>query len=59
MYNKGDGHGRVNYYYYGYAPGDAVGSIQFQRANWGNVYYCLDEIEFAGGTAKKWSEAAP
>jgi hypothetical protein len=35
---------------------DGSGSITFQRANRGDINYCLDEVRFAGGTVWKWSE---
>ncbi|MDR1379584.1 MAG: hypothetical protein LBJ36_11135, partial [Synergistaceae bacterium] len=35
---------------------DGSGSVTFQRANRGDIRYCLDEIRFAGGEVWKWSE---
>jgi uncharacterized protein YjdB len=87
VWNKGDGHDRVDYYYYGHQPGDGIGelrfgtgikpedievrnvgehvvfalldgsgSITFQRANRGDINYCLDRISFADGTVWEWGE---
>ena len=88
VYNRGDGHDTVDYYYKGHVHGDGIGklrfgpgispsgvdmgiignnviftltdgsgSVTFLNANSGNVFYCIDEIEFADGTVWKWADA--